>query len=92
MSNELFSINNIESTLDASMPIFMSYTRSNEDGYIVNARIGISDIEHSSGRTLRHFFNPMISDHDFVHVVLNMYHEQFHCIQKKSVISTAKFG
>lgn len=84
LASNLFDHNNVIVEFDENMSIYMSHIVYNASGIVMNCNVGINQIQYSN-RTLRHFFNLMISDHDFVHVILNMHHEQFHCFQKNQL-------
>lgn len=56
-------------------------TYSDENGFADSIEINTYHINHAKA-SFGHFMNPLVSDTDFAKVVLNMYHEQCHCIQK----------
>ena len=59
-------------------------TYTADDGRANLVEINTYAISHSK-RSIAHPFNPSVSDEDFAKVVLNMYHEQCHCIQKNDM-------
>ncbi len=56
-------------------------TYSDKNGFADSIEINTYHINHAR-KSFGHFINPLVSDTDFAKVVLNMYHEQCHCIQK----------
>lgn len=83
LSNELFIQHGFPCKLYGHMPIFIARTYNDDDGYVTSVEIGIDVIQNA--RSLIPFKSPSISDVDFATVVLNMYHEQNHCIHKNHV-------
>lgn len=56
-------------------------TYNDKNGFADSVEINMYNINHAK-KSFEHFMNPLVSDTDFAKVVLNMYHEQCHCIQK----------
>ena len=82
LSNKLFSIHDIKCNLNETLSVSSAYTRINNFSYADSVEIGVGEIEYTRFLFLK---NHKISDKDFAHVVLNMYHEQMHCIQKNEL-------
>lgn len=59
-------------------------TYTNENGRAYFVKIDIHKIKHAK-RTVKHFLNPTVSDTDFAKIIINMYHEHMHCVQKNNI-------
>lgn len=84
LTTELFDNHKIESFIQSNVSVFNAGTYSDDSMQPVYVKIGIYEIEHTKGLGF-HKFNPIISDFLFANVVLNAYHEYFHCIQKNQL-------
>ena len=84
LSDELFKCKKIECKLNAYRSVQICTTHYDEYGYTDRVNIGFEEIEHAK-RSFPHVINPYISDKVFATVILNMYHEHMHCIQKNDL-------
>lgn len=81
LSDILFANRQIDCELNESISITSACTYNDDKGCAKAVEIGVYEIEHAK-KSFMHMMNPLVSDTDFARVVLNMYHEQSHCIQK----------
>ena len=84
LTAELFDSDNIRCDWDDELSISTAGTYRDNMGYAKSVTIGMREILNASG-TGFHKNNPKISDDVFANVVLNMYHEKEHCIQKNEL-------
>lgn len=85
LSNDLFRSKQLPCKF-VDIPTIRGYeiggeTCSDKNGFANLIKINAYHINHAKV-SFGHFMNPLVSDTDFAKVVLNMYHEQCHCIQK----------
>lgn len=80
IGNTLFSSNNIKYELSDNRSIYNASTYYDDNGYATNIKIGTQEINHPKSFLQR--INRTISDKDFMRVIMNIYHEYTHCIQK----------
>ena len=59
-------------------------THTDNNGYATSVSINTTIIQCAK-RTPKHFLNPTVSDTDFAKIIINMYHEHMHCIQKNQI-------
>lgn len=59
-------------------------TYTNNNGRAASVSINTTTIKHAK-RTSKHFLNPIVPDTDFTKIIINMYHEHMHCIQKNNL-------
>lgn len=85
MKYQLFESSGLKFTRNANLPIYVASTYSDDNGYTTGVEIGINELEHAKdGRLHLSKNNIKISDKVFATIILNMYHEHMHCIQKHS--------
>lgn len=84
LSDTLFTNNNIKYDLRSDLSILHGDTYFDECGYAVSVNLGAYEIDHAHKSAL-HFVEPLVSDLDFVRVVLNTYHEYVHCVQANQI-------
>ena len=84
LTAELFDSDNIRCDWDDELSISTAGTYRDNMGYAKSVTIGMSEILNAFS-TGFHKSNPKISDNIFANVVLNMYHEKEHCIQKNEL-------
>lgn len=84
LTAELFDTDNIRCDWDDELSISTAGTYRDSMGRAESVTIGMNEILTASG-TGFHKNNPKISDDVFANVVLNMYHEKEHCIQKNEL-------
>ena len=81
LSDELFALNHIQYDLSDQRSIYEAGTYYDNNGYAIKVKIGVQEIEHPKQSFIKRR-NPIISDKDFTQIIINMYHEYTHCIQK----------
>lgn len=81
ISTVLFEENNVSYTLNPNISISTAVTYCDENDYATETEIGIYELNKPKQSFIKHR-NPIISDKNFIQVVLNMHHEYTHCIQK----------
>ena len=59
-------------------------THTDNNGYATSVSINTTIIQCAK-RTPKHFLNPTVSDTDFAKIIINMYHEHMHCMQKNNL-------
>ena len=84
LSDILFNNHDILCDFEDELSISTAKTYRNADGYAISVNIGICEISKAK-RSFPYVKQPVISDEDFVNVIINMYHEQMHCIQKNQL-------
>lgn len=82
LANDLFYSNKISCTLDDTMSVFVAGSHIADDGQIDDVYIGVSEIFQAKF-DFRNRYN--VSDFLFVQSVINMYHEQMHCLQRNNL-------
>lgn len=82
LSQKLFVRNDINYILDKSVSVKQAASIHQND-CISTVVMGIAEIEHVKKPGL--FKQGSVNDSDFVNVILNMYHEYCHCVQKNSL-------
>ena len=81
ISDALFEENNILYTLNPNINVATAVTYCDENGYATETEIGIYELNKPKQSFIKRR-NPIVSDKDFIQVILNMHHEYTHCIQK----------
>lgn len=84
LSDVLFTNYNILCDFEDELSISTAKTYRNDDGYAISVNIGTCEISKAK-RLFPYVKQPVIFDEDFVNVIINMYHEQMHCIQKNQL-------
>ena len=82
LANDLFYSNKISCILDDTMSVFVAGSHIADDGQIDDVYIGVSEIFQAKF-DFRNRYN--VSDSLFVQSVINMYHEQMHCLQRNNL-------
>lgn len=77
LGQDLFSQNGVVCDFEFDKSNAIAGTKMNSRGYADSVFIGVAEFGH--------FDISRISDEDFAKVVLSMYHEQCHCIQKNDM-------
>lgn len=83
LSKQLFN-NGIYCKFDNHASVSLAATGMNDDGYAVRVVIGMKEIANKK-KSFPFVKEPVIPDANFVNVVINMYHEHMHCIQKNQI-------
>lgn len=73
---------NVPFGLDKNMSIFDGKTYSNDNGFATEVKVGIGQFRRGLLSVLQ---KSHVEDADFARVVLNMYHEAAHCVQKNDL-------
>lgn len=73
---------NVPFGLDKNMSIFDGKTYSNDDGFATEVKVSIGQFRRGLLSVLQ---KSHVEDADFARVVLNMYHEAAHCVQKNDL-------
>lgn len=83
---QLFETSGLKFIKNKRMSILRAGTYRNDNGYATKVEIGTSELKNAKDDNF-HFIrgNIKISDEMFVWVILNMYHEKAHCIQKNEL-------
>lgn len=84
LSEQLFKSNGISCKLSEKSSIHEAKTYVDDNNYAIDVNIGTYEIQ-TAKRSFPYIKEPSISDEDFINVILNMYHEQMHCIQKNQL-------
>lgn len=84
LSKQLFAENNIPYKLTNNLSIYEAKTYGDGNNYVADVDIGIREISNIK-RSFPYIKPVFVSDEDFVNVVLNIYHEQMHCLQKNQL-------
>mgnify|MGYP000343353048 CR=1 FL=1 len=84
LSNNLFTQYNIPCTLTNKLAYGNGSTHTNETGMVSHVSISTSNTMPVR-KSIIQLINPTVSDTDFAKVVINMYHEHMHCIQKNNL-------
>ena len=86
LANELFLSEGLSYEKNANLSITKAGTYGNKNGYATGVEIGIKELEHAKdGKIHLSKDNVKISDDVFARIVLNMFHEKAHCIQKNEL-------
>lgn len=87
---QLFETSGLKFTENEQMSILCAGTCRDDNGYATEVEIGTSELENAEDGKF-HFTrdNIKISDEMFVWVILNMYHEKSHCVQKNELFRQA---
>ena len=86
LGHQLFESSGLEFTKNTNLLITIAGTYGNDNGYTTGVEIGTYELEHAKdGRFHLSKNNIKISDKVFTTIVLNMYHEKAHCIQKNDL-------
>lgn len=83
---QLFKTSGLKFIKNKRMSILSAGTYRNDNGYATKVEIGTSELKNAKDDNF-HFIrgNIKVSDEMFVWVILNMYHEKAHCIQKNEL-------
>lgn len=83
---QLFETSGLKFTENEQMSILRAGTCRDDNGYATEVEIGTSELENAEdGKFHLTRDNIKISDEMFVWVILNMYHENAHCVQKNEL-------
>ncbi len=83
---QLFESSGLKFKKKENVTVLTAGTYSDNDGYATDVLIGTYELEYAKdGRFHLSKNNIKISDKVFVTVILNMYHEKAHCIQKNEL-------
>lgn len=82
LANDLFYSNKISCTLDDTMSVFVAGSHIADDGQIDDVYIGVLEIFQAKF-DFRNRYN--VSDSLFAQSVINMHHEQMHCLQRNKL-------
>ena len=86
LSQNVFTKFNTLCEFEDKMPVTIACTYSDDNGHATDVEIGTYELEHAKdGRLHLSKNNIKISDKVFATVILNMYHEKAHCIQKNEL-------
>lgn len=83
-AKRLFADDNISYNLNEYLSIHEAKTYSDADNYAIKVDVGIYEISKTR-RSFPYVKQFIVSDEDFTNVILNMYHERMHCIQKNQL-------
>lgn len=84
LAKDLSKEHNVLFGVDKNMSIFIGTTYNDNNGFATESKVGVS--EFVNNRKLFFFLHSnSVLDCDFARVVLNMYHETAHCLQKNSL-------
>lgn len=92
-AKQLFVLHDVPYSLNSDLSIHDAKTYSSDDNRAVKVDIGVYEIQEAK-RSFPYAKQPVISDEDFTNVIINMYHERMHCIQKNQLFresSSSKF-
>lgn len=78
LGEALFTPYNVRYTLSSQCGVRFVGTIHDDTGHATFVTIGTREVE-------RGLFHSKVSDIDFARVILNMYHEQSHCMQKNQM-------
>ena len=84
LSNNLFTQYNISCTLTNKLVYGNGSTHTNETGMVSHVSISTANIMPVR-KSIAQLINPTVSDTDFAKIIINMYHEHMHCIQKNQI-------
>lgn len=82
LSVRLFDAWRVTVELDSDVTVHQAGSFFNDCGFVTDVTIGIAEIANTKTGIFNH---KSIADSDFVNVILNMYHEYCHCVQKNSL-------
>lgn len=75
---------NVSFETDKAMFVSDAFTRIRNDNKAVEVRVGVYEIQYTR-RKFPYLEQPVVQDEDFARVILNMYHEEMHVIQKNEI-------
>ena len=86
LANELFLSEKLSCKKNKCLSITEARTYGDVNGYAIGVEIGINELEYAKdGKFHLSRDNVEISDDIFARIILNMYHEKSHCIQKNEL-------
>lgn len=85
LSVRLFNPCGVIVDLNSDITVRQAGSFVNDGGCVTNVTIGIAEIEKAKTGIFNH---KSIADSDFTNVVLNMYHEYCHCVQKNNLYTS----
>ena len=86
LANELFLSEKLSCKKNKCLSITEARTYGGVNGYATGVEIGINELEYAKdGKFHLSRDNVEISDDIFARIILNMYHEKSHCIQKNEL-------
>lgn len=83
-AKQLFVLHDVPYNLNNDLSIHDAKTYSGDDNHAVKVDIGVYEIQEAK-RSFPYVKQPVIADEDFTNVIINMYHERMHCIQKNQL-------
>lgn len=83
-AKQLFADDGIPYNLNEYVSIREAKTYSDTNNYAIKVDVGIYEISKTK-LSFPYVKQSIVSDEDFTNVILNMYHEQMHCIQKNQL-------
>lgn len=78
LGKDLFNDKGLPCNFDSNISSYIAMLENTDTGYANRVTIGIAEIKNAG-------YLKFVPDNDFARIVLNMYHEQCHCIQKNYV-------
>lgn len=86
LANELFLSEKLSCKKNKCLSITEAGTYGDVNGYATGVEIGINELEYAKdGKFHLSRDNVEISDDIFARIILNMYHEKSHCVQKNEL-------
>ena len=82
LSKGLSKEHNVPFGLDKKMSIFDGKTYNNDGGFATEVKVGVGQFNKGLFSALQ---KSPVEDADFARVILNMYHETAHCLQKNDL-------
>ena len=83
-AKQLFVLHDVPYNLNNDLSIHDAKIYSGDDNHAVKVDIGVYEIQEAK-RSFPYVKQPVIADEDFTNVIINMYHERMHCIQKNQL-------
>lgn len=80
----MFSSKNIVCNFDNKSNTYSACTHTDETNLACDVNIGVYEIQHAK-RKFPYLEQSVVQDEDFARVILNMYHEEMHVIQKNEM-------
>ena len=91
LSDDISNDYNISCHMNNHMDTLSAATYSNDKNTAYETEIGISEIYNARNKFLP-FISPKIQDEDFARIILNMYHEEMHIIQKNQIFQKERLS